>query len=166
MLFRFWILFFFVLLGRLYAESLPEITLKQNNLISALSRMNRLDKSLHVVVHDREEVVLINHGSGNEIAAYIAQNRKKFRKEIPAVSKLFHGSKESYRQIAKPSLHFTYYAETDIWKVHFDKWCPRFTAPLTIAAHFSMEVLPHILFGSQTSQIAIQKMLKRKEVVW
>jgi len=61
------------------------------------------------------------------------------------IDRAFHGG--------RPSLHCTRHntLEGVTWELDYDKWEPTAT-PLNLAAHAFLEVLPHLLFHTATSQ--------------
>ncbi len=149
---------------RVYGQSKPvSDVLAQNNFIVALNRLDGLDEVLDVEVENGHANLVSIDGS-DAVGEYIAANPEAFRRELGFISFLYHGTGETYRQVATPSLHFVK-AKDGTWSVHFDKWCPRLRRPATIVAHCLLEVIPHGVLGTKTSQIGIMKMLARYKPV-
>jgi hypothetical protein len=133
----------------------------RDNIIRGITRIGLGDK-VDVVQGGRGWLVK-SLSSKDEIANYIKENPRSFRKEFGAISYMFHGTSEGYRQIAHPSMHFVYYKRIQTWSVHFDIWCPLVKKPLTIAKHVGLEVIPHAIFRTRTSQSKIKNLLDKQD---
>jgi YD repeat-containing protein len=81
------------------------------------------------------------------------------------IDKIFHGKSTdmSFRHVGRPSMQCTRHNTPDgiVWELDYDKWEPSKLSNLT--AHFFLEVLPHALLHTATSQTDIQHMLDRQE---
>jgi hypothetical protein len=131
----------------------------ESNVRTALPRLE-LDEKVEVLSVDRH-VYLRPLGGQDAIRAWIGTHHKQVKKQLPLLSRWFHNSSESYRVVARPSLHVSWRPEYGLWDAHFDKWCPRFEQPGTLLGHL-LEMARNTVTRRATSQAEIWRLLNRR----
>jgi len=130
----------------------------ESNVKTALVRLE-LDEKVEVVSVDRH-VYLRPLGDEDAIRQWIKAHHGWVKRQLPLLSHWYHHSSESYRVVARPSLHVSWRPEYGVWDAHFDKWCPRFEQPGTILGHL-LEMGRNIVTRHATSQVEIWRLLNR-----
>jgi hypothetical protein len=133
----------------------------QSNVRTALARLE-LDAKVEVVSVDRH-VYLRPLGGQDAIRQWIEAHHTQVRKQLPLFSRWYHNSSESYRVVARPSLHVSWRPEYGVWDAHLDKWCPRFRQPGTLLGHLALEIARNALTRHPTSQVEIWRLLNRRQ---
>ena len=132
----------------------------ESNVKTALVRLE-LDEKVEVVSVDRH-VYLRPLGGQDAIRQWIEAHPRQVRKQLPRLSRWFHNSSESYRVVARPSLHVSWRPEYGLWDAHFDKWYPRFKQPGTLFGHL-LEIARNTVTRHATSQVEIWRLLNRRQ---
>ena len=131
----------------------------ESNVRTALSRLD-LNGKVDVVSHGRH--VYLRSQSGEDIVRqWIDSHRAEIKRQSPRFARWYHDSGESYRVVARPSLHLTWIADQGVWDAHLDRWCPSFTHPSTLLGHLALEVAWNALTRRGTSQLEIRRLLDR-----
>jgi hypothetical protein len=135
------------------------------NVQTALSRLNGLNAQVRVVpCAARQQICLTSRTKADVIRQYITEYPEQFRRQAPFLSRWYHNSSESYRVISHPSLHLSWSPDLGLWEAHMDEWCPRLAHPSSVFKHVFLEILPHIVLRSSTSQVAIARSLTEGNV--
>jgi hypothetical protein len=132
----------------------------ESNVRTALVRLE-LDDKVEVVSFDRH-VYLRPLGGKDAIRQWIKAHHAQVKKQLPLLSRWYHNSSESYRVVARPSLHVSWRPEYGVWDAHLDKWCPRFKQPGTLLGHL-LEIGRNIVTRHATSQVEIWRLLNRRQ---
>ena len=132
----------------------------ESNVRTALVRLE-LDSNVEVVSVDHH-VYLRPLGGEDAIRQWINTHHTQVKKQMPSLSRWYHNSSESYRIVARPSLHVSWRPEYGLWDAHFDKWCPRFKQPGTLLGHL-LEIARNTVTRHATSQIEIWRLLNRRQ---
>jgi hypothetical protein len=132
----------------------------ESNVRTALIQLE-LDAKVEVVSVDRH-VYLRPLGSQDAIRQWIEAHHTQVRKQLPLLSRWYHNSSESYRVVARPSLHVSWRPEYGVWDAHLDEWCPRFKQPGTILGHL-LEIARNTVTRRATSQVEIWRLLNRTQ---
>jgi hypothetical protein len=132
----------------------------ESNVRTALVRL-QLDEKVEVVSVDRH-VYLRPLGGQDAIRVWIETHHTQVKKQLPLLSRWFHNSSESYRVVARPSLHVSWRPEYGAWDAHFDKWCPRFEQPGTLLGHL-LEMARNTVTRRATSQVEMWRLLNRRQ---
>jgi hypothetical protein len=130
----------------------------ESNVRTALARLE-LDTKVDLVSVDRH-VYLRPLGGQDALRQWIEAHPTQVRKQLPRLSRWYHHSSESYRVVARPSLHVSWRPEYGIWDAHLDKWCPRFKQPGTVLGHL-LEIGRNTVTRHATSQVEIWRLLNR-----
>jgi hypothetical protein len=131
----------------------------EKNVRTALDRLE-LDGTVDVISVHRH-VYLRSEGSEDVIREWIDAHPRRVKRQLPMFSRWYHNSEESYRVIARPSLHLTWLRDEGIWDAHLDRWCPSFAHPGMLLGHVALEIGWHSLTGHDTSQLEIWRLLNR-----
>jgi hypothetical protein len=132
----------------------------ESNVRTALVRLE-LDSKVEVVSVDRH-VYLRPLGRQDAIRQWIKAHHAQVKKQMPLLSRWYHNSNESYRLVARPSLHVSWRPEYGLWDAHFDKWCPRLKQPGTLLGHV-LEIVRNTVTRRATSQVEIGRLLNRRQ---
>ena len=132
----------------------------ESNVRTALVRLE-LDAKVEVVSVDRH-VYLRPLGGEDAIRQWIKAHHAWVKKQLPLLSRWYHNSSESYRVVARPSLHVSWHPEYGVWDAHLDKWCPRFKQPGTLLGHL-MEIGRNTVTRHATSPLEIWRLLNRRQ---
>ena len=131
----------------------------ESNLRIALVRLE-LDDKVETVSVDTH-VYLRPLGGQDAIRQWIQIHHSQVKRQLPLLSRWYHKSSESYRIVARPSLHVSWRPEYGLWDAHFDKWCPRFQQPGTLLGHL-LEMARNTVTRHPTSQAEISRLLNRR----
>jgi len=135
------------------------------NVQTALSRLDGLNTQVGVVPCSAlQQICLTSKTQPDVIQHYINQHPEQFRRQAPVFSRWYHNSSESYRVISDPSLHLSWVPNVGLWEAHMDEWCPRLAHPSSVFKHVFLEILPHTVLRSSTSQVAIARSLAGQNV--
>ena len=134
----------------------------ESNVRTALVQLE-LDAKVEVVSVDHH-VYLRPLGGEDAIRQWIKAHHARVKKQLPLLSRWYHNSSESYRVVARPSLHVSWRPEYGVWDAHIDKWCPRFKQPGTILGHL-LEIGRNTVTRHATSQVEIWRLLNRRHPV-
>jgi hypothetical protein len=132
----------------------------ESNVRTALVQLE-LDTKVEVVSVG-PQVYLRPLGDKDAIRQWLKTHHARVRRQVPLVSRWYHNSSESYRVVARPSLHVSWRPEYGVWDAHLDKWCPRFSQPGTILGHL-LEIGRNIVTRHATSQVEIWRLLNRRQ---
>lgn len=93
------------------------------------------------------------------------KDEKHWRKEIPEIAMMLHKTPEGYRYRSTPSLNVHVHQDVytncgRVYEIDLDRWSPGWDTPVNSIRHIFLEVLPHHMFSTTTSQDGIAKMLK------
>lgn len=131
----------------------------ESNVKTALNRLD-LDGKVDVVSAGKH-VYLRSPGGDDVIRQWIGSHPTEIKRQSPRLARWYHNSGESYRVVARPSLHLTWIAEEGVWDAHLDRWCPSFTHPATLLGHLGLEIAWNTLTRRSTSQLEIRRLLDR-----
>lgn len=140
------------------AQAEPDL---QTNVSLVLSRM-QLQDSVDFVGE-------INHGDaiwarpkyapGNIDQLQLSLKNKQIWKRDPWWTRIWHPSRsQSYRLLVRPSLHVHVYKKKDgtlMYKMDIDRFPPAWRRPVDSTLHLILEIIPHKVWGTHTSQALI-----------
>jgi len=137
----------------------------EDNVQTALSRLDGLNTQVGVVPCTAlQQLCLTSTTQPDVIQRYITEHPEQFRRQAPVLSRWYHNSSQSYRVIGHPSLHLSWIPDLGLWEAHMDEWCPQLAHPSSTFKHVFLEILPHIVLRSSTSQAAIARSLAGQKV--